>query len=311
MKRRYLLLFLPLVLFLFFCPAESLRASCDGVSLWFHTVLPTLLPFIILSNLLLRSGTVLPLLSRLDPLWNRLLGLSSGGAYCLILGLFCGFPMGARLTAGLLRDGHLSEDEASYLLCFCNNASPMFLSGFLVTGSLRSPELMLPVLLTYYAGVAITLTLCRVRFRRFHIRSGKASKKEETVRRLSVGELMDVSIMDAFDAITRLGGYIILFSICSAMLVKLCAYAPGLHPAAAMLLEITTGTGAVLSSSWSASLKLAVLLGGTAFGGLSVLAQTAGMIRGSGLRLGSYFCSKVLQGGLTFLLVLVWLFLFV
>ena len=97
MKRKYLLLFLPLLFFLFFFPEESLLASCEGVRLWFHTVLPALLPFLILSNILVRSGLILPLLSHLDPVWNRLLGLTSGGVYCLTLGVLCGFPMGARL----------------------------------------------------------------------------------------------------------------------------------------------------------------------------------------------------------------------
>ena len=92
MKRKYLLLFLPLLFFLFFFPEESLLASCEGVRLWFHTVLPALLPFLILSNILVRSGLILPLLSHLDPVWNRLLGLTSGGAYCLALGVLCGFP---------------------------------------------------------------------------------------------------------------------------------------------------------------------------------------------------------------------------
>ena len=118
MKRKYLLLFLPLLFFLFFFPEESLLASCEGVRLWFHTVLPALLPFLILSNILVRSGLILPLLSHLDPVWNRLLGLTSGGAYCLALGVLCGFPMGARLSAELLRQGQISREEAVYLLCF-------------------------------------------------------------------------------------------------------------------------------------------------------------------------------------------------
>ena len=67
MKRKYLLLFLPLLFFLFFFPEESLLASCEGVRLWFHTVLPALLPFLILSNILVRSGLILPLLSHLEP----------------------------------------------------------------------------------------------------------------------------------------------------------------------------------------------------------------------------------------------------
>ena len=335
MKRKYLLLFLPLLFFLFFFPEESLLASCEGVRLWFHTVLPALLPFLILSNILVRSGLILPLLSHLDPVWNRLLGLTSGGAYCLALGVLCGFPMGARLSAELLRQGQISREEAVYLLCFSNNASPMFLTGFVAAGSLKNPGLTAPLLLIYYSGLLLTVLICRIRFRRFHVRSGQRAgspkrsraphaalhsvsyegrsgtlkaPKKETPHPLSLGELMDVSIMDGFDVILRLGGYIILFTIYSAMLAKLCAFAPALHPAAAMLLEITTGTGAVLASGWEPGFQFAFLLSGIAFGGLSTLAQTSGMIRGSGLKLGTYFRAKLLQGLLTFAAAYFWLF---
>ena len=75
-----------------------------------------------------------------------------------------------------------------------------------------------------------------------------------------------------------------------------------------MLLEITTGTGAVLASGWEPGFQFAFLLSGIAFGGLSTLAQTSGMIRGSGLKLGTYFRAKLLQGLLTFAAAYFWLF---
>ena len=305
MKKKYLLLFLPLLLFLFFYPKESLQASCQGVDLWFHTVLPTLLPFIILSNILIRSGLILPLLSRFNPLWNRLLGLSSGGAYAWFLGVFCGYPMGARLTANLCREGKITREEGTYLLSFCNNASPMFLSGFLALQKFQDTSLMIPVYLIYYTAAVLTMIFFRICYHRFSIRS--SCTKKETSHPLSPGELMDVSIMDGFDVIARLGGYIILFTIYAHLLARICAPLPLLHPVMAMLLEITTGTGAVLSTAWKFQLKFTFVLAGTAFGGISTAAQTASMIRGSGLSFSSYLKAKLLQGFITFLIA--WLYL--
>ncbi len=40
----------------FFCllifPARTFFYACEGVNLWFHTILPSLLPFLILTSLL-------------------------------------------------------------------------------------------------------------------------------------------------------------------------------------------------------------------------------------------------------------------
>ena len=53
------LLFLSSLL-LFFCllifPARTFFYACEGVNLWFHTILPSLLPFLILTSLLLETG---------------------------------------------------------------------------------------------------------------------------------------------------------------------------------------------------------------------------------------------------------------
>ena len=46
-----------LLLYMFVEPQKALLASQQGLMLWFQTLLPTLLPFIILSNLVIRTGT--------------------------------------------------------------------------------------------------------------------------------------------------------------------------------------------------------------------------------------------------------------
>lgn len=56
-----------------------------------------------------------------------LTGLSGEGAYAFVLGLLCGYPMGAKLTADLYHAGKISRQESEYLLTFCNNPSPAFL----------------------------------------------------------------------------------------------------------------------------------------------------------------------------------------
>ena len=46
-----------LLLFLLRYPQEALAASRDGMGLWLNTLIPTLLPFLILTGFLIRTGT--------------------------------------------------------------------------------------------------------------------------------------------------------------------------------------------------------------------------------------------------------------
>ena len=76
-----------LLAYMFAHPQKALHASQQGLLLWFHTLLPTLLPFMILSNLVIRLGTAEKLLSPCAPLFRVLFGLSPAGTYVYLLGL--------------------------------------------------------------------------------------------------------------------------------------------------------------------------------------------------------------------------------
>ena len=154
--KKWLLAFLLLttLLFLLLFPVPALAASRRGLNLWFGTLVPTLLPFLILSGFLIHTGLVHIPASLLAPVFGRLFGVSPLGSYACFIGFLCGFPMGAKVLADLTRNGRMAPEEASYLLGFINNVSPSFVITFLVTESLERPDLLLPTLLLLY-GTAI------------------------------------------------------------------------------------------------------------------------------------------------------------
>ena len=125
-----------LLAFLLLDPVRASEASAAGLLLWFHTLVPVLLPFFILSSLLIALDGVSSLMGFLYPILHRIFGCSREGCFCLASGFLCGFPTGARITGELVRTRHISVEEGDYLLGFCNNVSPAFLIGFCVTKSL-------------------------------------------------------------------------------------------------------------------------------------------------------------------------------
>ena len=90
-----------------------------GLMLWFHDVLPLLLPFMLLSNLF-----VLKIRTK-----------KTGAAYAIpvlfLLGLLCGYPLGAKMASDFTKEGYIKPSTATILLPLCNNISPMFLSGYI------------------------------------------------------------------------------------------------------------------------------------------------------------------------------------
>ena len=101
----YRLLFTALALYLIILllryPALSLEYASTGLNLWLTKMVPVLLPFMILSGIMIRMDLTESFVSLLHPLFQRLFGTSKNGSYTIIMGFLCGFPMGARIVGEL------------------------------------------------------------------------------------------------------------------------------------------------------------------------------------------------------------------
>lgn len=288
--------------FLLFFPKHALVHAKTGLMLWFYTLLPSLLPFLILSNLLLHTGILDNFMQKSQIFWRKCFGLSSQGAYALVLGIFCGYPMGAKITADLYEKHRISKEEASYLLTFSSYPGPSFLSAYLCTGLFNRPYLVIPTyIIIYLSGI-----FCSLFTRRFYRPSSGSSgtflAKKEISASPSFGELLDISIMNGFETIVRLGGYIILFSILQGMLKLLFLPLPDIKYLIFGFVEVTTGTSELLHSSYPFSLTYPLALGFTSLGGLCIAAQTKSVLGNTDLSLKPYVLGKLCCSVCTFVL---------
>lgn len=294
MKHTFSLLpFFSILAFLIFFPQQSLIYAKTGLMLWFYTLLPSMLPFLILSNFFIQTNLPAILLHTLKNFWRIVFGLSPNGAYALLMGVFCGYPMGAKTTADLYKEQQISYEEACYLLTFSNHPGPSFLSVYLCTGILKRPDLILPT----YGILYFSSFLCSIIFRfqkvsASSVRSATPTKKETSCSP-SIGKLLDVSIMNGFESITRLGGYIILFSVIQGILKQLLRPLPHIKYLILGLTEITTGISAISESSLPFTVRYPLILACTAFGGFCVTAQTKSMLSETNLPLKPYIKGKL------------------
>ena len=209
MKRKIIIFFyICLLLFLLFHPKEALTGVKNGLGLWLNIMIPTLLPFLILTGALLKTGNIRKLLKPSAFFWKTFFGLSPAGAYVLILGLLCGYPMGAKLAHDLYIDQQISRREGEYLLTFSCNASPAFIISYLSGILLKNKISAVQMILTFLAADLFCMLFFRfVVYRGHTVDSVCANKiKKETYQQDSIGVILDVSIMSGFETITRLGG---------------------------------------------------------------------------------------------------------
>ncbi|MCI9167267.1 MAG: transporter [Dorea sp.] len=298
------LIFLFAIMLLF--PAPVLRGASGGLLLWFNTVLPTLFPFILICNLMISTKAVDLLLYATRPLFCRFFGVSPYGSFAVLSGFLCGYPMGAKVTADLYRQGNITKEEASYLLSFCNNTSPMFILSFLVMQNLKDDSLKLPTLAILFMSPVIVSFAVRPYPRKFPICRGRMPTPSGCA---PLSEALDFSIGNALESITKVGVYIMIFAILTELAGLLPASRSPLGLILLSCLEITGGITMLCQSGANSELIYILCLSETAFGGLCAAAQTASMIKGTQIPVSSYLIKKLATALVTSLLAVLYLYL--
>ncbi|MFB7812949.1 hypothetical protein ACFC0X_02090 [Paenibacillus chitinolyticus] len=136
-------------------PDKALQASLEGITIWWNIVFPALLPFMILTELLLGFGVVHALGTLLEPLARLLLRLPGTGGLALAAGALGGFPSGALFTAKLRGRKLLTRGEGERLLALSHLASPVLIVTVIGTGFLHSPRLGLLLAGVHYGGALL------------------------------------------------------------------------------------------------------------------------------------------------------------
>ncbi|MCI8299054.1 MAG: hypothetical protein HFI69_01675 [Lachnospiraceae bacterium] len=290
-----------LTFFLFYIlgfPEESVQAAAFGLNLWYEKMLPTLLPFSILSYILIHSGLLDNFAQKAHRFLKHLFPISSAGIYPLTAGLLFGFPLGSKITADLVLSGKMSREEGQRLFCACNNISPMFIGSFLLNETLQRPELRLATYLILYVP-PLALYMIWNRNRRFRSSADK-SKKTASMN----FQLIDAGIMNGFETLAKLGGYIVMFAILAQMTTLIPVSSPVLKCLMIGFTEITNGISYTAGQNLDFSLAYPLMMAYTAFGGLSGFAQTASMVKDTGFSMIPYLLIKLLATALSFGLAL-------
>lgn len=298
----YQLLFTALSLYLIFLmlryPALSLEYASTGLTLWFTKMVPTLLPFMILSGIMIRMNLTERFVGLLHPLLHRIYGTSRNGSYTIIMGFLCGFPMGARIIGELYEQHKLSREESALLLSFCNNIGPIyFLSYVIPTLGIDRPGR--PFLLMY--GIPLLYGFLLMRIRPWMTRKVSSCENHPEARSLQARQPGSCSLLAAIDAsvlsgligIARLGGYMVFFNLLNIVFQPFQHVNTNILNIYRCLLEITSG---IDCSGRSINFAILILL---PFGGFSCIAQTYSMIRQTDLSLRPYLYHKAVQTAIT------------
>ena len=113
MKKSYLILLLIFILcYMLIDPVHGMEGVKNGLLLWYDRILPALLPFSIISYILVASDNLSFFSRILHPVIKKLIPVSPDGVYPLLAGFLFGFPLGSKIIGQLSENGQLRSSEA-------------------------------------------------------------------------------------------------------------------------------------------------------------------------------------------------------
>ena len=250
------------MLVLLLSPAAALNGAAYGLALWYRTLFPTLMPFMVLSNFIVYTGCAKPIGVLLAPL-TKLLHLPAASGYCILIGFVCGYPMGAYVCGCLNETGTIDDDTAMLLAPVCNNVSPMFMISYICMSCLGDKALSGTVIClligSAFAGMFVLRYwgwIKKKHGRRKISRPADADgrmghrsriavqQREDTEHRiieLTTSEALSHSVENAITASLKLCIYVMLFSTAGAMIGNIKILPDIAKAVLISLMEITAG----------------------------------------------------------------------
>ncbi|HLS35852.1 MAG TPA: sporulation integral membrane protein YlbJ [Bacillota bacterium] len=318
-------------------PKEALEASKNGLDIWWKIVFPSLLPFFIMSELLIRLGTMNIIGRIFEPFMRPLFHVPGIGSLAFIMGMVSGYPTGAKITSRLREEKKLTQIEAERLISFTNAASPLFIFGAIAIGFFNDARIGTLLALSHYGGnfiVGLIIKYVYTDQKKYSINNKKGKLFQQVIQDLKqttekeskkpLGEILGNSIYHSIQTLLMIGGFITFFSVSTQLLLTanilpmlaqcfeiilsvLSVPAEMSIPFLTGLFEVTIGVQNIAKLKFTSSLQLIIfisfLLG---FNGFSIQSQVASMISKTDIRFSRYFYSRLLHGftagGLTYVL---------
>lgn len=319
LKRNILpIIFLCFTFCLLLFSKSNLPAVKSGLNLWATSVVPSLFPFFVSTELLMHTNIVTHLGNLLNKYMKPLFNIRGEGSFAFIMGIISGYPVGAKIATNFRKNNICSKEECERLLSFTNNSGPLFIIGTVGILMFKNTTIGILLFITHILACITVGIIFRFWKSKNITTSNKtynsSSNKNKTATFSNLGEVLAESITSSISTILLIGGFVVIFSSVISILkasgilnissIILTPIFNLLHIDASFISPLLTGfleiTNGINSISNIACKKLSINIILTAFllgfGGISVLLQVFSITSKTDLSIKPYIYGKLLHG---------------
>lgn len=308
-----------LIIYFLLNPKECIDASLSGAKLFVQALLPTILPFMVLCNLLISYDGINLYGTFLGPFISYPLGLSKNSSFPLIASLICGNPLGAKYSTDAYEQGYYDYDEYSRMISVASNTSPLFLIGSVGSVMLGDKKLGYILVLGNYLSM-FTLAIMTSKRPKYKYKKKLAPVAKE---KQNFGTNFKNAIENATTTSLNVAGYIIIFSLFISIFQNSSFFNDSISSISKLfnipiellkglllgMIEITNGSNLISKSGMSLQLKVSLISFLCSFSGLSIIAQISSFGSKYKVPITKLITYKLLQGIMAFFIVYLFFFI--
>ncbi len=301
-----------------FAPSAAVSAGAKALDFCLSSVIPSLLPFLVFSSLIVSCGVADMCAKALNGIMMPLFGVPGECAAALILGLLSGFPVGAKTAADLYSNGECTRQQAERLLSFCNGAGPAFVIG--TVGGVLWNDTKVGIILFSAQTAALILTGILFGRKKDSAVHAPVQKETSSVKHSGFTSALVSAVMSSALTVIYISAFIIFFAVISEILTYY-----GIIPTISNVIskvtqidseiietflcgftEFSTGIKKAAESTQSKAILATVTSAILGWSGLSVHCQVAATVLQAGLSIKKYIFGKIIccivSAALTFLI---------
>ncbi len=260
----------------------------NAFEIWKNNVFPSILPFFIISSLLINYGFVELASFILKPLM-KLFGINSDVSFIFIMSMLSGFPSSSKYVKDLYLDNRISKDDAAKSLMFTHFSNPLFIIGTI--SNLLNRKAAIIILLSHYLGNIFIGII----FRKYNYSYNNTNNKLVFNKSNNIGSVLSKSIKDSIDTLLLILGSISIFSFLITIINKVFIFNSFTLSIISGLLEITNGSNNLSLLAIPIKYKVVISSMILSFGGLAIHVQIKSILSDTDIKYTPYLISRIIH----------------
>ena len=317
-KNSLIIIVLFFICFEILTESKSILSSVSfSLSIWKNNIFPSLFPFFVLSEIMIKYGIPEFIGNLLKPIMNKLFRIKGSAAFIFVMSIISGNPSNAKYTRELFLTGTLNKYEATKILCMTCFANPLFILGTVSLMFLNNKEVGILILLCHYIGNIIIGLLLRNYYpskyekESFSFNHAILAMHEKRIsNKDKFGTIFTNSLINSINTLLLILGVMTICLVITTIIDNNINVGSVMQSAINGFVEMTQGLKYISMEPLPLKIKCVLSAMILSFGGLSVHMQIISILSDTDIKYLPFLCCRIMHaiisGIITFILFDFW-----